>query len=561
MRPFLFLISLAVSFSPFCKVWSQIKAPYLNLCQPQGIAAGASQDCGGRCEPCHVGRFCTNDSDCLSGICQKFCASLGYPFDYLCPKTCVACKDTDPTNNPYLPGRLELPNHTVVIDTCSSPNVLKQANCDFKGTVTTSEVRCKSWEKCVQKEDGGYCLPSIRPIITNRDRSICRDLSHHIGPSESITFWSFRDGETQVSLCDSNTQARYLVCSTDGRVLTVNIIPCSSGAVCASGVCRGGTNTQPTCFETDRGRDPNHFGVVFGTDAEGHDFREGDGCSLGAESVNEKRCLSDDTHDQINIPCVQGKFCKDGECQEGPLPDGICHDTDGRDNSRAGFVTAIYPGGAHENSADTCTPDGTSVEERVCVDHQYCGPSGHGPCRTIHNWPDRETMPCPHGKVCRLGACMPEEGSPGNGEWHCTDSDGRDVHNKGHVDVTPPSQERFAEEDICRDATHVNEWVCSEEHQAVLVTLPCASGEICSNGACQTGSNNPATTCHCTDRDPNDDPYNFGPTIDNQCREHPDYCNGDQLIQVGCDAQGNIVPVGAPLTCEHGCSNGVCLRP
>jgi hypothetical protein len=101
-------------------------------------------------------------------------------------------------------------------------------------------------------------------------------------------------------------------------------------------------------------------------------------------------------------------------------------------------------------------------------------------------------------------------------------------------------------DDFCLSPTTLVEMYCSG-NDLMYQKISCGA-DVCAAGACRT----------CTDTDPQDDPSVLGYATDVEGLNHSDYCVGDKLVQVNCNAQGEVDATLA-IPCDSGtCKEGVC---
>ena len=70
---------------------------------------------------------------------------------------------------------------------------------------------------------------------------------------------------------------------------------------------------------------------------------------------------------------------------------------------------------------------------------------------------------------------------PGGSDPRCTDSDGKDIFEKGVVKWTDNNQTAIAGEDYCANDNTVSEYLCLNSEPG-YITYPCQNG--CRDGAC-----------------------------------------------------------------------------
>lgn len=127
-------------------------------------------------------------------------------------------------------------------NTCA-PVTIPAADCGF---LPSDMASCQGM--CSQPPSG-----SVPP--TDNDRTLCSQPDPSRLPAG--TLYRHYDDANHVSWCETESSVRYVVCSPDGTVRTVNVTPCPNGMPCVNGTCADSWIRQPTCTETgETGRDP-----------------------------------------------------------------------------------------------------------------------------------------------------------------------------------------------------------------------------------------------------------------------------------------------------------------
>ncbi len=298
-----------------------------------------------------------------------------------------------------------------------------------------------------------------------------------------------------------------------------------------------------------------------------HESSSSDSASRYAKECSGSKCLLHEYYckdgqcmmDYAN--CING--CKDGAC----LQTTSCSDPDGRDIlTKSDCKAPGYPA-----VSDGCSPDKTKVIEYTCNQNNLCA---------------SEWISCPAGKTCSDGACK-SISTP-----TCTDSDGLNYENYGHVSGIQNGQ-LYDSWDECTSTMMLKEKTCAgvnpshifkncntlgktcgngkctSSTRSCSASVVCPSGQACINGQCVCPSGYVQSSdgvCRKNGKTCSDPDSSWGKTgekgsvIDTQTSWQgyiwTDYCDGRALIEFYCDSSDNVQL--SKVDCTHGCVNGLC---
>ncbi len=181
-----------------------------------------------------------------------------------------------------------------------------------------------------------------------------------------------------------------------------------------NGIVTGVSTTEEqkaVCTDSDGGDNPNVYGTLSGTDADGNIISQTDQCGSGTATVNDvfEKVCTDTSYTYIQHQCANG--CKDGAC----ITLNNCVDSDGGDNPNVyGTLSGTDADGNIISQTDQCgsgTATVNDVFEKVCTDTSYT--------YTQHQ--------CANG--CKDGACITEVAAAICGNSVVEDNEGCDDGN------------------------------------------------------------------------------------------------------------------------------------
>lgn len=422
-----------------------------------------------------------------------------------------------------------------IYDVCKTPQILVEADCsDYAGpdtveTMLTSFIFCH----CVN----GKCVDE--PL------DVCHDPLPE-SPPEGGTVWSWSQGNVVLDYCADDDSIRHITCDEDG-IEKQDITPCPEDQICANGMCG-----VMACFDDDPENNVFIKGSVTVT------------TGIGSISITDN-CVSKDTvHETVcDSAAPKGyvwkmKECpEDYECQNGTCVEGVackpleCKDDDPQ-NDPTLLGTINY----------TCeAKDGVIFEQKLsdyCLGFPLDFPGTEGillydlgvELYCEDNKVKSEIVKCPSGMICLHNSC--EEYIPSV----CEDSDGGlNTSEYGTSTLTITLLDDYgmvplSQNDFCMNQNELVELYCQSESGPIAwKKLDCGDNKSCIGGKCIA----------CTDSDPDNDPEILGYVSDINKKTQSDYCVGDEIVQVFCNANGEV-DATEPVPCQSGqCNEGVCI--
>ncbi|MFA5108595.1 MAG: hypothetical protein WC492_03640 [Candidatus Micrarchaeia archaeon] len=335
---------------------------------------------------------------------------------------------------------------------------------------------------------------------------------------------------------------------------------CCTGFACINNLCQSNVMTM-TCVDSDiAGNDA--YGVSKSLIGNHTVDIKYDTCK-DEYTLYEYDCLANGSIIKYEIPCPSG--CLNGACKPQETVSG-CTDSDDGLNYAIRGTTITSNGEVEEDRCNNaqnveefyCKPDGTIGEygyscsqgykcvDGACIlrDAANCKQYAE-PCGTVYGT-------CCSSYVCANGVCLTASEAT-----RCTDTDGGNVPTVYGVLNLPTG---FVGADYCLSNGKLVEFYCTADNYAVMETA-CASGYVCSGGACVQGAGGTTIAFTCTDSD-NGKNYNLKGVITNSSGATlgTDTCYYDgALSEFYCQ---NGVMQTERYNCPSGysCSNGACIN-
>lgn len=341
----------------------------------------------------------------------------------------------------------------------------------------------------------------------------------------------FRDyeGARHISVCETDTSARYINCGSDGEI-TVSIGNCNPGVSCEEGACIDDPRWRSECFDSDGGVNPDIAGevIIFRDDGSENHYR--DDCPNPSQ-VNENFCIDGETRSSTYFNCPAEQHCDGGICVPGDPPDVTCEDSDGGASPGVwGEVTIFVDGVVSSTHPDGCNFE-QQLRETYCVGERYTA----------------QIVVCLPEQHCEEGLCV--AGAPL--DITCVDSDGMNRNVRGSVTLTREDGAIAGPYfDFCINNREVNERYCVFSRMD-YDRVSCAADERCEAGACVPGVGS------CSRTGATDDDAGFVTGRDGVVQH--DICEGDILHVFQCDAGTGMPSVAENIVCDAGCADGLCL--
>ena len=334
---------------------------------------------------------------------------------------------------------------------------------------------------------------------------------------------------------------------------------CTQGDVCQEGVCQPGENTCECQVDADCD-DDNLCNGVFACEV------QGDGTTACVQTGDPVECLSDpetpclksvcntesgacaslpvddDTPCPDNDPCTHTEICQQGACNFQPVDcdDGVGCTVDTCNQEEGGCEHLPLDLECSDGvlcTIDTCNPgDGCTYtlsaedcDDGVACTKDVCDP-GEG-CKNLIN----EAF-CDDGVACTTEACDPVAGCQVVLEdSNCDDED-------------PCTTDQCLAEEGC--SYSLNSDPCEDGN-------PCTEGDICQEGACESGAQvlcddaNPCTSGSC---DPTSGICKYLVLDDGTSCEDGDLCTNPDVCE------GGACVIGPEETCDDGiqCTDDLC---
>jgi subtilisin family serine protease len=397
---------------------------------------------------------CTNG--CKNGVCL--------------PKTIsnITCTDTD-NGRDYLKrgsvygicGDCKPPVAGSNSDMCDDTSKLREFYCVNSTTWLREIVSCPSGYKC----ENGACIQAVQNQTIN-----CKESDG--GINYEVKGVACMGSNCVTDYCaDSNNLMEYYVEENDASdgvcsLLTdifKQVYACPYG--CSDGACLKQT-VQPTCADTDEGKNYNIKGTITIPGRTESDFCQSDVllrewfCGAVGDPAGILRSEA--------YTCQYG--CQDGKCLSAPAQQvtPTCKDSDGGINY---YVkgTCISPG---EDAPDICLPDSQNPSV-IRLNEKSCSADGKSCINNIYI--------CPQGYSCNDGACV---ATPQNITATCQDSDnGKNYLVKGSTIVVKADGTTETSTDGCNKDGTLKEWYC-QGSVALGENVKCPTGHYCTNGLC-----------------------------------------------------------------------------